>query len=257
MRGKYVVIALVLFYLYLFHDYIFDYSAVRSCLILNYQIKRTVHCWLFYLRLAFHGRNCNLPAHFGPLYHAKHATDVLASACLSMTKGSALGGWSTRAVDAVQPPRTLWLLEGDLVASPRATGTRDQGSWMLETSSGINFNRSEVFSSFVSLALFLEKFAHIFKHYWMDFGCGICCCSFLVGSWTVEGRFYSGRDWTTVDWVGLLVSRNFACGAKENCPKESRARLKRKNLIRNNKFPLPLIGGSFFTGCYGIVFCET
>lgn len=65
----------------------------------------------------------------------------------------------------VQPPRTLWLLEGGgLVASPRATGTCDQGNWMLA-----NFLWNQPQPAQFSLLLFRRffrfrvlKFAHIF-----------------------------------------------------------------------------------------------
>lgn len=79
-----------------------------------------------------------------------------------------------------QPPRTLWLLERDLVTSPRAPETFDQGNWMLQISSGINLNRSSIFF-FCFVDVF--KSLHTFRS-WMDFACCCCCCYylFLVGT---------------------------------------------------------------------------
>lgn len=173
-----------------------------------------------------------------PLAVVDLASDVLLSARSAKTKG--VSRWTLALTHSRhrRPTPTDPLAFGgvDLVASPRASGTTDQGNWMLEISSGIRPQPFGVFSSFVSLALLLvfKKFA--FGWIFMMWFC--CCYSFLVGSRTVEG----------VDSVPDAAERRSIVGGKENCPKESRARvLSVKNLFQNNKFPLPSIGGSFFT----------
>lgn len=138
-----------------------------------------------YLRLAFHDRSAIFPFFFARPARSHFGQEV-------------------PTVEAVQPPRTLWLLGRDLVASPRATGTCDRGNWMLEISPGINLNRCRfLFFCFVD---FFLKFAHILK---LD---GFCMWLMLMlllllfvpcWLWTIEGRFYSDAIGRSI--VGLFA----------------------------------------------------
>lgn len=124
----------------------------------------------------------------------------------------------------VQPPRTLWLLEGEVLLRARVRPepvTKEIGCWQI--SSGINLNqRSFLFFCFVVFFCFrVLKFAHILQVGWILYVVVVVISSLLaLNRW---GSILFRRD-RTVDRGTFPPGSSF--GAEENCPRESRAWLK-------------------------------
>lgn len=118
--------------------------------------------------------------------------------------------------------------------------TKEIGCWKfpLESTSTV-----AVFSSFVSSIFFVKVCTH-FKIGWILYVVDVdvvVICSLLALEPLKVDSIPTRLDGRSRDFS----PRGSSHGARENCPKESRACLKRKNLVQNNKFPLLLIVGRF------------
>lgn len=91
-------------------------------------------------------------------------------------------------------PRTLWLLEEDVGASPRATSERgprklDADNFLWNQFQPV-VDAVSIFSSFVAFLSLVVKFAHIF---FLDGFCMLLLyCSLLDLKLSIESRFGSG-----------------------------------------------------------------